>query len=355
MDQKILVINTGSSSTKVALFLGNTLQWKEEVSHPAEDLSTLTTIQDEYAYRLGVLKAWLEQKGLDLSTLDAIGCIGGILKPMEGGVYKLNKTLVEDILEGRTEARHASNLSALIGYELSTAYSIPSFLVDPISTDEMAPVARMSGLPTVPRKSRTHALNVKACMRRAVRENHIKPEDTVVVAHIGGGLTINLCSEGRIIDIEDGRQCGPFSTEAAGAISCPDFIDYYWDKGLPKKDLMKFWYGKGGFMAHTGNNSIKDAIDQAKNGDPKCELLLQGMVYQIAKACGALFAVAKGKIAGIIFTGGASRSEYLINMLKDKVDWMAPIVVYPGEEELGAIAESVQLVLEGTLPQKEYN
>jgi butyrate kinase len=355
MEQKILVINTGSSSTKLALFNQGEMLWKEEVIHPSTDLVNLKTIEEEYTYRVQVLESWLKEKGIDLSSLQAIGCIGGILKPMEGGVYKVNQTLCEDILEGRTEARHASNLSALIGYDLEQKYDIPSFIVDPISTDETSPVAKISGLPTIPRKSRTHALNVKACMRRAVREKLIKAEDSVVVAHIGGGLTINLVANGRIIDIEDGRQCGPFSTEAAGAISTPDFIDYYVDNGIPKKELMKFWYGKGGFMAHTGNNSIKDAIEKAQNGDEKCQLLLDAMVYQITKSIGALYAVAEGKLSAIIFTGGASRSQYLIDKLKERTGWMASLIVYPGEEELVAIAESVQLVLAGTLPQKEYN
>jgi butyrate kinase len=355
MENKILVINTGSSSTKLALFSEGAMLWKEEVIHPAIDLTSLKTIKDEYTYRLLVLESWLQEKGINLISIQAIGCIGGILKPMEGGVYRINQTLCEDILEGRTEARHASNLSALIGYDLALKYSIPSFIVDPISTDEMSQVAKMSGLPTIPRKSRTHALNVKACMRRAVRESLLNTEDSAIVAHIGGGLTINLVQQGRIIDIEDGRQCGPFSTEAAGAISTPDFIEYYWDKDVPKKELMKFWYGKGGFMAYTGNNSIKDAIDKAQQGDEKCQLLLDGMVYQIAKSIGSLFAVTKGKVSAIIYTGGASRSQYLIDMLKERTEWMTKIIVYPGEEELLAISESVQLVLEGTLPQKEYN
>jgi butyrate kinase len=352
METQILVLNTGSSSTKIALFKNGEQMWKEEVMHPAADLVTLTTIEEEYQYRLKVLEEWMDGP---METVNAIGCIGGILKPMAGGVYLVNQKLCDDIMEGRTEARHASNLSALIGYALAQKYNIPAFIVDPISTDEMTAVAKISGLPSVPRKSRTHALNVKACMRRAVREKLLTDSDNVIVAHIGGGLTINLVQDGHIIDIEDGRQCGPFSTEAAGAISCPDFIEYYWDKELSKKDLMKFWYGKGGFMAHSGNNSIKDEIEKAQTGDEKSRLLLDAMVYQIAKSIGALYTVVKGKISGIIFTGGASRSQYLIDKLNDRVGWMAKTIVYPGEEELTAISESVGLVLEGTLVQKEYN
>lgn len=352
METLILVLNTGSSSTKVALFKNGTQLWKEEMVHPAADLATLITIEDEYQYRLKALEAWMDGP---IETVHAIGCIGGILKPMQGGVYQVNQKLCEDIVEGRTEARHASNLSALIGYALGQKYNIPCYIVDPISTDEMAKVAKVSGLPTVPRKSRTHALNVKACVRRAVRERQLKPDDTVIVAHIGGGLTINLVRNGLIEDIEDGRQCGPFSTEAAGAISCPDFVDFYWDKSLSKKELMKFWYGKGGFMAHTGNNSIKDEIEKAQAGNEQSSLLLDAMVYQIAKSCGALYAVVKGQVAAIIFTGGASRSQYLIDKLTNRCGWMAKVIVYPGEEELAAISESVGLVLEGTLIQKEYN
>lgn len=351
----ILVLNTGSSSTKVALFHDHQMVWKEEIAHPAEELKAITQMEQEISYRLDTILPVLLQHQLTIHQVDAIGAIGGILKPMEGGVYPVNRLMVDDILNGKTQARHASNLAAVIGYRLAQPIGKTCFIVDPISTDELPDIAKITGLPTVPRKSRTHALNVKACYRRAVRENIIEPQQTIIVAHMGGGLTVNLVQNGRITDVEDGRQNGPFSTEAAGSVPLPDFIETYWGKETTAKELMKFWYGNGGVMAHLGTNSVKNVVEMAKNGDTHADMILQAMCYQISKSVGAMYAAAKGSVDALILTGGIAQSEYINQQLKQLMGWIRPIVVYPGEEELLAIADSVTLVLNKEIPEKVYH
>jgi len=351
----ILVLNTGSSSTKVALFQDQIQVWKEEIAHPAEQLKSLIRLEEEIEFRLHAIQGVIQTHAIQFDMIHAIGAIGGILKPMEGGVYSVNQTMVEDILTGKTQVRHASNLAAVIGYQLGQPYQKTCYIVDPISTDELLPIAKITGLPTIPRKSRTHALNVKACYRRAVRDHYIEPEEPIIVSHMGGGLTVNLVQKGRITAVEDGRHNGPFSTEAAGGVPLPDFIDYYWDKEIPKKELMKLWYGNGGVMAHLGTNSVKNVVERALNGDKQAEEILQAMCYQICKSVGAMYSAAKGKVKALIFTGGIAQSEYIIQQLKQWLTWINPIIVYPGEEELSAIAESVNLVLAGKIPDKVYH
>lgn len=355
MSNKILVVNTGSSSTKVAVFNENEMILNYEIAHDKSELVNLKNLNDEIDFRQKVIKEIIESENIDLNSITAIGAIGGILKPMEGGVYKINDKMVTDILEGRVQARHASNIAAIIAYNLGLKLKIQSFIVDPISTDELNDVARISGIPEIPRKSRTHSLNVKACVRRARKELHIGKESNFIVTHIGGGLTVNLIENDRIIDIEDARQCGPFSTEAAGGVTIPDFIEYIFENNIPKENAIKYWYGKGGVVAHLGINSIRDVLLQSEAGNKKAKLILDAMCYQISKAIGALYVAGRGKINAIILTGGAAKSEFVVNGIKFYVENLSNILVYPGEEELNAIAESVLLALKGELLIKDYN
>ena len=355
MKNLILVINTGSSSTKVALFRDSEPLIQKEIHHSKEELKKLDNIIKELDFRYSNIEKIISDENINLNSITAIGAIGGILKPLQGSVYRINEIMVNDILEGKVQAQHASNISAVIAFNIAKKLNIPSFIVDPISTDELSEIARISGLPFIPRKSRTHALNVKACVRKAKRELNLSGETNFIVAHIGGGLTINLVCDDRIVDVEDARQYGPFSTDAAGGVTIPDFIEYVFNEGVSKDDAIKYWYGKGGITAHLGVNSIKDTLSMVNNGDNKAKLILDAMCYQIAKAIGALYVANKGKIDAIIITGGAARAEFIIDNLRNYISFLGKIIVYPGEEELNAIAESVILALKGELPIKEYN
>jgi butyrate kinase len=354
MNEKILVINTGSSSTKIALFKEKELISRYEITHKKDELLKLKTIKEEVEFRSNLIKETFESENINLESITAIGAIGGILKPVEGGVYKISGKMINDILEERVQAHHASNIAAIIAYDFSIKLNIPSFIVDPISTDELSDIARISGIPEIQRKSRTHALNVKACVRRARKELGLGKEANFIVAHIGGGLTINLVCNDRIIDIEDARQCGPFSTEAAGGVTIPDLIEFIFANNISREEATKYWYGKGGVVAHLGTNSIKDSVARAESGDKKAELVLDSMCYQIVKSIGALYVAGKGEISAIIITGGAAKAEYIVSRIKNYVSNLCRVLVYPGEEELNAIAESTFLVLRGELPIKEY-
>jgi butyrate kinase len=354
MKNSVLVINTGSSTTKVAIMQDGTCLAKDEKAHSVDELKNFTHLKDEADYRKKIIENFLENHQDHYSSISAIGAIGGILKPVKGGVYAINEKLVDDIAHGRTPARHASNISALIAHELGNKLSIPSFIVDPISTDELWEVARLTGLPQLSRQSRTHALNVKACIRKAVAEHQQSPNGTYIIAHLGGGLTINLVHQGQIVDIEDGRQYGPFSTETAGGVPIPDLLQWMMEKEIEPRSLLKYWYGKGGFVAHLGINSIKDTLTMAKDGDTKAQQVLNAFFYQICKAVGALSVAVKGKVDAIILTGGAARSEVVVQGISDYIQHIAPILVFPGENELEAIAESVALAMEKALPIQEY-
>ncbi len=354
MKNCILVINTGSSTTKVALMQEGKCLAKDEKAHTVEELKPFTHLKEEADYRKNIIANFLRDHKESSSSITAIGAIGGILKPVKGGVYAINDQLVEDITQGRTPARHASNISALIAHELGKTMNIPSFIVDPISTDELWEVARLTGLPSLPRQSRTHALNVKACIRKAVAEHQQSPDGTYIIAHLGGGLTINLVHQGQIVDIEDGRQYGPFSTETAGGVPIPDLLQWMMEKEMDPRSLLKYWYGKGGFVAHLGINSIKDTLIMAKDGDSNAQQVLDAFFYQICKAIGALSVAVKGKVDAIILTGGAARSDIVVQRITDYIQHLAPILVFPGENELEAIAESVALAMEKAIPIQEY-
>ncbi len=354
MKHSILVINTGSSTTKTAIMENHQPLVQIEKTHSHEELRSFQHLKDEANFRQEIIRAFLEENQEISTSIAAIGAIGGILKPLQGGVYAITPPLVEDIVHGRTPARHASNIAALIAYNLGQKHQIPSYIVDPISTDELWDHARLTGLPMVERKSRTHALNVKACIRKAVKEHGKSPQGTFIVAHLGGGLTVNLVKDGKIVDIEDGRQYGPFSTEAAGGVPVADLLQTMMEKELDPRNLLKYWYGKGGFVAHLGINSIKDTLLMAKDGDARAQLVLDAFFYQIAKAIGALATASKGRVDCIILTGGAARSDVVVQQVSDYIASIAPILVFPGENELEAIAESVSLVLSKEMPVQEY-
>lgn len=354
MAHKILVINTGSSTTKVAIMQNNQCLVQEEKSHQIEELKVFTHLQEEAIFRKELIVHFLNQHPEESSSLSAIGAIGGILKPLPGGVYAINEALISDIQHGRTPAKHASNISALLAYDFAYQMKLPAYIVDPISTDELWEVSRITGFPAIERKSRTHALNVKACYRKLVSAHHQDPKGNYIIAHLGGGLSVNLVVNGRIVDIEDGRQYGPFSTEAAGGVPIPDLLQYMMEKELDPRSLLKYWYGKGGFVAHLGINSIKDTLSMAKEGDPKAQILLDAFVYQISKAIGALSVANKNKINAVVLTGGAARSDVIVKKITEFISSLAPIFVFPGENELEAIAESVELALEHKIPTLEY-
>jgi butyrate kinase len=351
----ILIINTGSQSTKIGIFKNSAIQHKYEIQHIQEELQRLDTTEKNYNFRKAKIEEILNQSHINLNSFSAIGCIGGILKPLPGGVYLVTDSMVSDIKEGRVQADHASNLAACIGYEIASQLDIPCYIADPISTDELSDIARITGLSEIPKFSRTHALNVKARARKASEEIGVPMENlTFIVAHIGGGLTVNLVKQGKIVDIEDARQYGPMSPQAAGGVPLPDFAKLCFSKKYKEKEIVKFWYGTGGLVAHLGTASIPEIEKSIKNSDKKAKLIYDAMIYQVAKAIGALYAAAKCKIDGIILTGGASHSTFLVDSLKSYIENLAPMYIYPGEEELFTLGKLADMALNKEIMVHEY-
>jgi len=356
MMSKILIINTGSRSTKIGFFENDKLIDKYEIQHTNTELSKYKSIGSQLQFRKDKIAEILSDSKTDLSSIDAISCIGGILKPLQGGVYLVNKKMVNDIMVGNVQAEHASNLAACIGYEMTENLHIPCYIADPISTDELDPIARITGIPDIPKFSRTHALNVKARVRTAAKEIGKKVEELVcIVAHIGGGLTINLVKNGKIIDIEDARQFGPMSPESAGAVPLPDFAQFCFKGKYSEKEIIKFWYGKGGFVAHLGTGSIIEVEKRIAEGEQKAKQVYEAMIYQIAKSIGALYVAAECNIDAIILTGGGTHSKMLVELLKTYVKKLGKIYVYPGEEELLTLGKLADTALNKKIQILEYN
>lgn len=345
----ILAINPGSTSTELGVFRDKNPIHREKIEHTQEEVSRPILAQLEMRREI------ILQRSYDyLSKIDAVSVRGGILHPMEGGVYEINKPMADDIKDGRVDAQHASNLGILIAYDIKENYSIPAFMVDPISTDELWEPARISGIPEIARSGRTHSLNVRAQARRKAEEMGKSLQDTTfIVIHIGGGLTVNLVKGGRICDIADARQDGPFSPEACGCLSTPDYTKLCFSGRFTEEELLRFSYGDGGLKRWLGTSSLKDVEMRIKNKDKNAESIFQAMTYNIVKAIGGLL-VCGGKVDSIILTGGGSKSELLVSLISKHISPFVDITVYPGSIELEAIIYSTLRALMGEENIKTY-
>lgn len=351
----ILAINPGSTSTEFGVLRNENLLFRKKIPHSKESLSRFKQIIDQVEPRKSVIIGGLKEEGISLERFDCISARGGILRPMMGGVYTIDNNMANDIKEGRVDAQHAANLGVIIAFDLAREYKIPSFMVEPISTDELTDVARVSGLPEIPRSGRTHTLNVRAQARKRARELGKRLEETsFIVAHIGGGTTVNLVKNGRICDVSDARQDGPFSPEACGGLSTPDYTKLCLSGKYSLNELVSFSYGKGGIVAHLGTNSTREVEERIRRGDKKAELVYRAFAYGIAKSIGAMAVASSGWVDSIILTGGVAHSKMLTKWIKEMVSFIGPVVIYPGSRELQALAEEVLDVLRGERAPEAY-
>ena len=288
-----------------------------------------------------------------LNTFDAIASRGGPLKPLPGGVYKINKAMIRDY-QNQTYSKHAANLGAILANKLSKEFSVPAYIVDPVSVDEMIPKAKISGVPTIERKSRSHALNIKFCVYKASTENNIPIEKSnFIVAHLGGGFSIAAVKRGRIIDVNDALLgMGPFSIERAGALPLSGLIDLIYDNSISKEELTELLSKNSGLKGYLGTNNFKEIEKRLNEKD--VQLIYEAMIYQIQKEIGAMFAALNGCVDACIFTGGLAKSHRLINNLLSNLCFIDQIIIYPGSFELDALANGVYRVMSGQLNQKEY-
>ncbi|MBA7620472.1 Butyrate kinase 2 [subsurface metagenome] len=354
-DYKILVINPGSTSIKVALFSNEQSLFDKKIEHNSKKLSNFNKIIDQYHFRQDIILNFLKEKGIDLSTLNAVVGRGGLLKPIASGTYRVNEKMLEDLRKG-VSGEHASNLGGMLAYGIAENLSVPSYIVDPVVIDEMKPVARISGIPEIPRISILHALNQKAVARKAALDLGKKYEKVnFIVAHLGGGISVGIHCKGKVVDVNNALNGeGPFTPERSGGVPVGALVELCFSGKFTKDDISKKIKGKGGLVAYLNTNDVREVVKMIKQGDKKAKLILEAMAYQVAKEIGASATVLKGQIDAIILTGGIAYANEFVDLIKDRISFLSLVMVYPGEEEMLALCEGALRVLRGEEVEKIY-
>jgi len=355
MEENILVINPGSTSTKIALFNQEGKEiFKETISHSTEELSQFKSLLEQGPVRKKIILDTLKKKNIDIDSLKAIIGRGGVLNPLKAGTYKVNDKLIFDLKNSPIE--HASNLGGIIAHEIAEEIDIPAYIADPVSVDEFTEIARISGLKGIERKSLLHALNIRANAFRYAKEQGKKLEElNLIVAHLGGGISIAPIEGGKIVDVNNANDGGSFSPERTGSLPNKALIQLCYSGKYSEKELYKLITHQGGLVSYLGTNDTREVMKKIEQGDNYAKLIFEAMCYQIAKEIGAMAAVLKGKVEVIILTGGIAHNEILVSKIKDRTGWIAPVVVYPGEEEMKALAQAVVRVINGVEKVKTYS
>lgn len=350
---RIFVINPGSTSTKIAVYDGEKPVWMTGTHHPISELSTFNHVFDQYEYRGNFIKNKLKEAAISLD-FDAVIGRGGLLKPLDGGVYAVNEKMKYDLIHAEME--HVCNLGALFAADIADYCGCPAFTADPVVVDEMQPEARFTGIPGIARKSVFHALNSKAVSHRYAASIGRKYEDLrLIVAHLGGGISIGAHLYGRVIDVNnalDGE--GPFSPERAGTLPAGQLVDLCFSGQYDIKQIKAMIRGKGGLTAYLGTNDMITISRKAEEGEEPYKGVLDAMLYTVAKQIGAMFVALSCQADAIILTGGIAYSDYCVNALRQRIDSLAPVVLSPGEDEMGSLAYNAYGVLTGKMPLKEY-
>lgn len=341
----ILVVNPGSTSTKIALYRGEQCIGMENLAHNVEEIQKYESIYDQKDMRTDVILNWLNAQGVQLDELEAVVGRGGLLRPMPGGTYEITEKMLQDLKVGY-QGQHASNLGGIISHGIASKLGIPSFIVDPVAVDEIEDVARISGLPELPRRSLVHALNIKAVTRRVCNELSLNFEaSSFVVAHIGGGISISPVKNGRILDCNDANGEGPFSPERTGGLPVGDLVKLAYGGKYTYDELRTAILRKGGLTAYLGTNDGRVVDKMIDEGNEKAKLVLEAMAYQISKEIGAMATVLCGRLDAIILTGGMAHNVRLTDMVKERVGFMARVEIVPGEDEMLALAQGALRVL----------
>lgn len=351
----VLAINPGSTSTKIALYEDSTPVFVKNLSHNKKDLEKFRNINDQYEYRKKTIFKTLADMKFDPKYLSAVVARGGLMRPIEGGTYAINQKMVDDLIAGYS-GKHASNLAAVIAYGIAWDLRIPSFVVDPPVIDEFTPLAKVTGVPEIKRRSMLHALNIRAVARRESASMGRNLSDiNLVVTHMGGGISIAALERGKIVDGTNALYEGPMTPERAGALPTGDLMDLAFSgKFKTKEELYARLVGKSGFVAYLNTNSMKDVEDLYAAGDQTAKLLVEGMAYQVAKHIGEMAAVLKGSIDAIVITGGMANSKLLTGLISERVSFLARVAVHPGEDEMRALAEGCLRVLAGEETARTY-
>ena len=355
MGIKSLIINPGSTSTKIGVFDDENLLFEETLRHTTEEISQFPTIVDQKDFRKKIITDLLASKNFDMKSLNMVVGRGGMLKPIPGGTYAVTDDLLHDLVIGK-QGQHASNLGGILAREIGDSLGIPSFIVDPVVVDELAPVARFSGVPELPRTSVFHALNQKAVAKRYAKEIG-KPYETLrlIVVHMGGGVSVGAHLNGKVVDVFNALDGdGAFSPERAGAVPSGALIKMCFSGKYTEKEVYSKIVGKGGFNAYLGTNDMREVTKRANAGDKQAAAAKEAFLYQVSKNIGSMAAVLYGKVDQIILTGGIAYGADVCAAIKERCGFIAPFTVYPGEDELLALAQGGLRVLRGEEEAKQY-
>lgn len=353
---RIFVINPGSTSTKIGIFEDREKLFKQIVNHGKDRIDSCEKIIDQLDYRMESINAFIKKHGISLSEIDYFIGRGGFLRPLKSGLYKVNQKMLNDLAEEKY-GKHASNLGAVIANNFSKKFNKPSYIFDPICVDELIDISRVSGHPLFERRSIFHALNQKKAARIICEKlNKNYSGVTFVVAHLGGGITIGLHKNGKVIDVNNGTEGeGPFTPERSGGMELGSFLKYIFENKLDFKESFKMVLGEGGLSAYFGTIDFIELMNKYKKGNKEIRLVIDAMAYQISQEIAAKSILAYGKIDGIILTGGLANSGTFIELIKEKVKYICKnIYVIPGENELEALAEGIVLMLENKIEAMEY-
>jgi len=351
----ILVVNPGSTSTKIAIYQNLNEILTENIHHKIEDLARFNKASDQDLYRMEIIIRVLREKSIDLNSIQAVVGRGGLLRPIQGGTYEVNDQMVADLKRGLM-GDHPSNCGGLIAYAISKSLECEAYIVDPVVVDEMDAIAKISGMPLIERKSIFHALNQKAVGRDIAKQlNKPYEEINLIVAHMGGGITVGCHSKGRVVDVNNGLDGdGPFSPERSGGVPIGDLIKACFSGEYTLKEMKKLVKGHGGMVAYLGTHDIRIVEEKIEKGDPKAKQVYEGMAYQISKEIGAAATVVSGKVDGIILTGGLAHSTRFTSLVKERIQFIGPVFILPGEQEMKALAMGALRVLSGAETTKTY-
>ena len=355
MSIKSLIINPGSTSTKIGVFEDETLLFEETLRHSTEEISKYDSIVDQKDFRREIIMKLLEKKNFDIKSLNMVVGRGGMLKPIPGGTYEVTDELLHDLEIGK-QGQHASNLGGILAREIGDSIGVPSFIVDPVVVDELCDLARFSGVPELPRTSVFHALNQKAVAKRYAKEIG-KPYDSLnlIVVHMGGGVSVGAHKNGRIIDVFNALDGdGAFSPERAGGVPSGALIKMCFSGKYTEQEVYKKIVGGGGFTAYLGSNDMRDIENRSLAGDPEAIKIRSAFVFQVAKDIGSMACVLKGRVDQIILTGGIGYDKGIVNGIKEAVSWIAPITLYAGEDELLALVQGGLRVMNGEEKAMKY-
>ncbi len=351
----ILAVNPGSTTTKISIFEEDREQFSETISHKIEELSRFNRASDQDLYRMEIIVSLLRQKRVALDQIRAVVGRGGLLRPIEGGTYAVNEQMVADLKRG-IQGDHPSNCGGLIAYAIGKALGCDAFIVDPVVVDELAPLARISGMPLIRRKSIFHALNQKAIAREIGLKLGLAYTDlNLIIAHLGGGITVGAHMQGRVVDVNNGLDGdGPFSPERSGSVPVGDLVKTSFSGEYTLQEMHKLIKGHGGMVAYLGSHDLRVVEARIEKGDEEAALIYEAMAYQVAKEIGAQATVLSGKVDAIGITGGLAKSRKFCGLVQSRVEFIAPVYIFPGEQEMRALVLGALRVLRGEEPVRIY-